>query len=179
MLERTCCLLTYQSSIFKEPKVMCFAPQKLIAYRESLNVTGFIVPAQGSIIIKSNEPTNLSVHRIVKIEEQPDRKAEYLPAIKLAQNKEFGFMNNSKFTCKIRFSQDAATYVTERKWSDDQKITINREDSSVILEFSARSRQEVVSFVLGFGPAASVLEPEDVRDMVISSLKDAVKNYGQ
>ena len=48
------------------------------------------------------------------------------------------------------FKKKVATYVYDRKWSDDQKITLN-DDGSLLLEFTSGNKYEVISFVLGFG----------------------------
>ena len=67
-------------------------------------------------------------------------------------------------------------YVSERKWSDDQIFTLN-DDGSSILEFSSRSKYEVITFVLGFGMQAELLEPINLRESIKEHLKASLKLY--
>jgi proteasome accessory factor B len=67
--------------------------------------------------------------------------------------------------------------VAERRWSPDQTVE-HHTDRSVVLEFTARGRPEVVSWILGFGPNAQVLEPDDMVDEVRAQLEQALESYG-
>ena len=176
IIKRETCIITYKKSLFDEAKVFCFAPQKLIAYHESLNVIGWVVTDSGHVQVLRDHPLNLSVHRIDKVEYQKNRTAENLLEIELPSNKNFGYINGELFTAKIRFSKDVSTYVSERKWSDDQIFTLN-DDGSSILEFSSRSKVEVITFVLGFGMQAELLEPINLRESIKEHLKASLKLY--
>ncbi len=52
-----------------------------------------------------------------------------------------------------------------------------REDGSVYLKFSSNQRPQVLSWVMGFGPAVKVLAPESLRDEVIESAKKVIGRY--
>ncbi len=51
---------------------------------------------------------------------------------------------------QVKFAQEVAAYVSERTWSEDQVVR-QLKNGKIILEFTARSRPEVVSWVLSFG----------------------------
>lgn len=67
-------------------------------------------------------------------------------------------MAGEAFPVKVFFKPQAACYVSERNWSDDQKVK-TQHDGSLEMEFTATSRPEVISWVLGFGREAELLEP--------------------
>ena len=52
-----------------------------------------------------------------------------------------------------------------------------REDGSVYLKFSSNQRPQVLSWVLGFGPAVKVLAPEGLKQEVIESAKKVIGRY--
>jgi predicted DNA-binding transcriptional regulator YafY len=64
---------------------------------------------------------------------------------------------------RVKFSSVAATYVAEREWSEDQKVTTHK-DGSITLAMTARSPAEVISWVLSFADAAELLSPKRLRD---------------
>lgn len=52
-----------------------------------------------------------------------------------------------------------------------------REDGSVYLKFASNQKKQILSWVLGFGPAVKVLAPESLRDEVIESAKRVIERY--
>ncbi len=85
---------------------------------------------------------------------------------------------------RIRFSPDQAPYVLERHWHDSQRF-IPQEDGSVIMELQVGNLWEVKRWLIGWGAAASVLEPVTLRkqiqtecDAVISSLGPTERRGG-
>lgn len=77
---------------------------------------------------------------------------------------------------ELLFDSSLANYILEREWHKGQQME-QREDGSVYLKFSSNQRQQVLSWVLGFGPAVKVLAPESLRDEVIESAKKVIGRY--
>jgi predicted DNA-binding transcriptional regulator YafY len=168
---KTICNLTYQSSTASQPKTYSYAPLSMVSYRESLYVSGAKVNEEGSpeIIMR----LILCVHRI----------KEVVPTIRVHDLKEeaeghgqFGFMRHESFRVRVKFAQEVAAYVSERTWSEDQEIR-QLKNGKVILEFTARSRPEVVSWVLGFGRHAQLLKPSDLLEDLISLIETMLAQY--
>jgi predicted DNA-binding transcriptional regulator YafY len=63
----------------------------------------------------------------------------------------------------VRFAPGAASsYVRERRWSRDQEMERD-ETGNLFLDFTSSNREELISWVLGFGSQAELLLPEDLR----------------
>jgi predicted DNA-binding transcriptional regulator YafY len=76
----------------------------------------------------------------------------------------------------VAFGPEAALYVRERTWSQDQAVE-DQADGGLTLAFTATSRPEVLSWVLSFGHQARLLEPEDLADQVQRELSETLKAY--
>lgn len=81
----------------------------------------------------------------------------------------------------IRFAPTAARYVEEKQWRPDQKLT-REPDGALLAEFRLSSTKEIKSWILSFGAAAQVLEPESLREEIrreIDFLAAAYKTGGR
>lgn len=82
-------------------------------------------------------------------------------------------------TVKVRFSPEAAYRVMEGGW---QGHTLIREDGSVEMEFGATLDerglpQELMPFLLSWGPRAEVLSPPEVRAAWLRELRETLALY--
>lgn len=171
--EKVVCSLEYQSSATAPAKTHSFAPLRMVSYREALYVSGFKVANEGKPEIVN--PMTLCIHRIKQVipsirahNHQADQQNDGL----------FGFERERPFRVKVRFSPDVAGYVSERTWSEDQKCT-RRKNGSLVLEFTAQSRPEVISWVLGFGGHAELITPKDVREDIAGDVERMSAIYCQ
>ena len=57
------------------------------------------------------------------------------------------------------------------------QIMEQKEDGSVYLKFSSNQRQQILSWVLGFGPSVTVLAPEGLKQDVMASVKAVAEKY--
>lgn len=74
-------------------------------------------------------------------------------------------MDGEPFTVELYMTSTVGTYVRERIFGPNQTISDCR-DGGVNLSFTARSKSEVLSFVLSFGRHARVLKPQWLVDRV-------------
>ncbi len=169
--EKVVCTVEYQSSATAPAKTHSFAPLRMVSYREALYVSGFKVAGEGKPEIV--HPMTLCIHRIKNV----------VPSIRVHDHQVdqqndgyFGFEREKPFRVKVRFSPDVAGYVMERTWSEDQKCT-RRKDGSLVLEFTAQSKPEVVSWVLGFGGHAELITPKDVKEDVVKEVEKMCATY--
>ena len=65
---------------------------------------------------------------------------------------------------RIRFDDKVARYVQRRMWHPTQKF--RKVAGGVEMTMDARGTTEVVSWVLGFGDKARVMEPKALRDQI-------------
>ena len=166
------CSVSYQAAKNPEPKSYDFAPRKIVNYRDALYALGSILDENGNQA-KGHE-TTLAIHRFKKVEladktfkhnqEDPD------------DAKHFGFMKQESFTARIKFSPDVAAYVCERTWSEDQKVK-KQKNGKVVLEFTAQSRPELVSWILSFGPHAQVMQPRELKEEIADIASRILAKY--
>ncbi len=77
----------------------------------------------------------------------------------------FGLIRGKEVTrVRIRFDEKVARYVQRRMWHPTQKF--RPVQGGVEMTMDVRGTTEVVSWVLGFGRTAEVLEPTTLRDQI-------------
>ena len=172
MRDQRVCRVVYRSPARPEPGTYHVAPFKLVAYREALYARCWFLWEDG-IPPEVHEMT-LAVHRIetAELTERTFQKEE--PGAGKAAPQTFGFMDDQPFRVRVAFSPAVAAYVSERIWSDDQTIE-EQDDGGVILEFTATSEPEVISWVLSFGAEARLMEPNNLRRRIVDEAKWIIK----
>lgn len=90
----------------------------------------------------------------------------------------FGIWHNKDAaeTYELLFDKGMANYILEREWHKDQ-VMEQKEDGSVYLKFSSNQKQQILSWVLGFGAAVTVLAPESLKQDVVESAKKILGKY--
>ncbi len=88
----------------------------------------------------------------------------------------FHVMRGEPRKVKVRFSPEAAHVVRERIWHSTQEV---RELESGELEISLEVpvNYEIVSWILGFGSAAEVIQPSSLRSRIIAELQASATRY--
>ncbi len=83
----------------------------------------------------------------------------------------------SPATVRIRFDENQAPYIRERRWHDTQTIE-DLPDGGLILQFTTAALDEVRRWVLQYAEHAEVLEPEELREAVAKAVKGMEEVYG-
>ena len=83
------------------------------------------------------------------------------------------FRGDKKYNIEIEFSKDAADLVTETVWHATQKLRW-RKDGSVRLRFRVDGLTEIVHWVLGWSGRAKVIQPPELRELVVQHLRTAL-----
>lgn len=170
------CEVCYRAAGRGEDRTYCFAPKKLIAYHETFYVRGWVVPDSGRVVQEYDQPTDLAVHRLVKV--VPTRRVSgHLPDVDSDDEEAFGLMDGEPFRVRVHFTADSAVYAAERTWSKDQTIVRHR-DGSLTLSMTCRSDAEVMAWVLGFGDTAELLSPRWLRNELAGRVKRMAESYG-
>lgn len=99
--------------------------------------------------------------------------ADYQPA-RLYEGA-FGLFAGAPMLVRVRFSEKVARYVRRRRWHPSQRLS--DVPGGVELTMEVRGTTEVVSWVLGFGKEARILEPAALRDSVEAELAAALAQY--
>jgi len=88
----------------------------------------------------------------------------------------FKVMHDELYTVKILISPAWSRYVGEKIWHESQMIQ-KRFDGSIEINFKVAGLDEIKQWVLGFGPEAVVMAPEELRDMIQADLRKSLFQY--
>lgn len=147
-------------------------PYGLIVYENAFYVIGFSEGAEGIRIYKLQR-----IQSITLTKKPFKRPGDF--SIDNTFKGSFGvFYDQQKkpVTVRCKLKGWAARMVREQKWHRTQ--VIEKDDgNSVIVSFLLNSTIEFVRWILGLGPMAYVIEPEEVRNEVLLNLKDSLDNY--
>lgn len=86
------------------------------------------------------------------------------------------YRGDRSFNVEIQFTKEAASTVTEGIWHHTQKVH-KRKDGSVTLTFQVDGLNEIVRWVLGWGNRAKVIQPPELRDIVVGQLQQSIEAY--
>lgn len=91
----------------------------------------------------------------------------------------WGIEFGDPFNVKVRFLNRAQTMAKVRKDVAHRhcKLTEENGGQSLLYEDTIIGRNEFLAWILGFGSAATVLEPLDLRDEIIARVKATLSNY--
>lgn len=162
--------VAYQAAKAKEPKAYDIEPYTLVDHGNALYVIVAVPKHEGNIRI-------LAVDRIKQLEKTDIRftipetfdPEQYL-------NPSFGIFVEEPMRVRVRFSPESAVYARERTWGQEQ-TTVELDDGTLELCFTAAGFEEIVRWVLSFGKGARVLEPEKLVERVRDELDGAKKEY--
>ena len=88
----------------------------------------------------------------------------------------FGVVAEPATRVRVRFAPDRALQVADRSWHPSQKLEA-QPDGSVELVLEVGGTTELRDWILSFGAAAEVLEPEPLREEVAAELERALARY--
>src|SRR5208283_3614385 len=88
----------------------------------------------------------------------------------------FHVMRGEPQKVKVRFASRAAHVVRERIWHPTQEL---RElvDSGIEISLEVPINYEIISWILGFGSAAEVVQPVSLRRRISEELRRAASRY--
>ena len=177
MQTRNVCTVSYRAALHRQEKTWQYAPLRLLAYRESLFVQGYMVTYDGPVERLFDDTTLLALHRITACR-VTGRSSAALPDIPAPSGEGLGIMEMEEkpFEVSVCFAPEAATYAAERRWSQDQRCEMH-EDGSVTLHIKAHNEAECLSWVLGFGDRAQVLAPDWLRKEVKKTVYAMARLY--
>ncbi len=87
----------------------------------------------------------------------------------------FGLFGGKRECVRIFFDEKVARFVRRRQWHPSQRI--RNVEGGIILTMNVAPSVEVVSWVLGFGDKATVVEPATLRNDVAAELRRATARY--
>lgn len=138
------CDVTYRANGRPEAGHYRYAPGRILSMSGALYVQGYRL-AEGSVL--PERPTTFLIHRISAV--LPTGEFYRFNAVD-AESRKFGLSWHEPKRVKVRFAPQAADYVRDRVWSDDQVMT-ELPDGGLDLEMTTTSEKEVKAWVWSFG----------------------------
>ena len=166
ILERRVCRVSYRPPWAEAARKYEIEPLRLLHYRGGLYVISR-VPYYDSLITQA-------VERFEAVEETGEtfEPPDHLP-IEERVSDAFGVSYEEPMEVAVRFSEEQAPYIRERIWHPSQELE-ELPDGRVVLRLRAGGSYEIRSWVLSFGAAAEVLEPEELREAVREEMRSAL-----
>ena len=166
--------VAYQSERATEPVSLELYPYGIVYHKGSLYLVAFSREHNMKRNFKIDQVTGVEVQSL-QFSPDPDFSLEkqFANSFGIYQSDE---ASSRPKKIRIRFSSEAARYVQEKTWHPSQKLT-KEKDGSVVLEVSLNDTHEIKAWTLSFGPKATVLEPESLRDEIVNDVEQLLKSY--
>ncbi len=150
------CDVLYKASGKKAAANFRYAPGRILAMNGTLYVQGYRL-AERSLL--QERPTTFSLHRIEKV----SLTGEYFRFDAAdADARAFGLNWHEPKKVRVRVAPEAADYVRDRVWSNDQVVE-EQEDGSILLTVTTTSEKELQAWVWSFGELAKILPDLDPK----------------
>jgi predicted DNA-binding transcriptional regulator YafY len=144
-------------------------PYTLVVYKKGLYLAGYSHHHQGL--------RTFSLDGFRDVEWLKGNKFKYPTDYQPTQLSEgaFGLIGGPRTRVRIRFDTKVARFVQRRQWHPTQKI--KRVDGGIELTMEVEGTVELLSWVLGFGDKAEVIEPVSLREEIANELARAAQRY--
>ena len=157
ILERRVCWVSYRSP-GAEARQYNIEPLRLLPHRGGLYVISRM-PYYDQLITQA-----VDRFEAVDVTEEEFEPPDHLSVDERLSNA-FGISSEEPMDVVVRFTEEQAPYIRERIWHPSQALE-ELDDGRVELRLRAGGFYEIKSWVLSFGAAAEVLEPEELRAAV-------------
>ena len=168
-------LIRYRS-VKNEIRESLFDPYALYSYNGGWYVIGFYENMKSHRL--SNDAYYLKLNRIVDIHVTGNK---FIPIVTFNIKKyldKMGMSKNGKiYHIKLLLSSPQNFLASERIFGENQKIT-EIDSYHSILECDMRNEENIVSFINYFGDCVKVLEPKEIKELVIQTQKKMLVNEG-
>jgi predicted DNA-binding transcriptional regulator YafY len=147
------------------------SPQRLVHYRDNWYVDGYC---------HLREDLRSFAVDAIRAAELREARAKEIPAAELDEHLGSGygiFAGRDVRWAKLRFTAEAARWVSAQLWHPKQRARLEA-DGSYVLEIPYAHERELVMEILKFGADVEVLAPESLRGRVAEDLKRAARRYG-
>ena len=147
------------------------SPQRLVHYRDNWYLDAYC---------HLREDLRSFAVDAIRAAELRDARAKEIPASELDAHLGSGygiFAGRDVRWAKLRFTSEAARWVSAQIWHPEQRARVEA-DASYVLEIPYAHERELVMEILKYGADVEVLAPESLREQVAGDLKRAAGRYG-
>ena len=144
-------------------------PYKLFMYNNAWFVLAFDCKYENILYFKLN--------RIEKFEIKNMHFRIPLTYVERDYLDEYGMKNNGEwYPIKIKLTGKYAMLAKERIYGKNQMVT-PLDDGATILSCEMQNKEDILSFVLGFGANCEVLEPEWIKEQIVVIVSQIKEKY--
>lgn len=162
-------LVARHTSVQKGKKTFILEPYTLLVYKKGLYLSGHSDHAGAVRTFALDGFRQIDWKRNDRFEYPED----YDPRQLVHGN--FGLIGGEEIKVRIFFAERVERFVRRRLWHPTQKI--KKVPGGVHFTMTVKGGVEIVSWVLGFGEHAELLEPPELREKVRLELEAAVAKY--
>ena len=148
------------------------SPQRLAHYRGNWYVDGWC---------HLREDLRSFAVDAIRAAELREERAKEIAAARLDEHLGSGygiFAGGKVAWAKLKFTPEAARWVSVQQWHPKQRGTMEK-DGSYVLEVPYAEDRELLMEILRYGPDVEVLAPEALRKRVAESLSAAARRYAR
>ena len=145
-------------------------PYTLVTYRQGLYIFAFDT--------KDHRVKTFAIdrfHSFKRVRNQYFELPKHYRPEKIVEDA-FGIMGGNTEEVSLRFSRQAAPYIQERIWHHSQE-TYPVDNAELILKMNVAIGPELTSWIMGFGPDVTVLEPQSLRERILELHTRAIENF--
>lgn len=124
-----------------------------------------------------NEFRNFKLVRIKEICLLKDSFEKEVFNLKEYLKNSIGIHKGEKYNLKLKISYPYAQGFKEFQWVDNENIYDYIKDGYIIYEAVAEGKVEIVNWIMSMGANCKVIEPDDIREEIISLYKKALDKY--
>jgi len=146
------------------------SPQRLVHYRDNWYVDAYC---------HRSEALRTFAVDAIRAAELREGRAKEVPAAELDEHLGSGygiFAGKDVEWARLRFSAEAARWVSAQAWHPKQKARTEK-DGSYVLEIPYANDRELLMEILKYGADVEVLGPASLRDRVSAALAEASRRY--
>ena len=168
LLQRTV-RLHYQKAGREAAEMQTVDPYSLLLYDSGLYLVGYSHLAK--------DLRKYAVERIQRVE-MTDELFAIRPELlrRVVTQRPFGIIEDPTMDIRIRFSREVAYLLKERMWHPTQKLQ-PLGNGDMLLTMQAGGSQEIVRWILSWGPTATVLGPPELVELVTTALTASLRRY--
>jgi predicted DNA-binding transcriptional regulator YafY len=146
------------------------SPQRLVHYRDNWYVDAYCHKSEGLRTFAVDA---------IRAAELREGRAKEVPAAELDEHLGSGygiFAGKDVEWARLRFSAEAARWVSAQAWHPKQKARTEK-DGSYVLEIPYANDRELLMEILKYGADVEVLGPASLRDRVSAALAEVSRRY--
>ena len=166
--------ITYYSVHKKEDSRRIIHPMHLILYMGNWHIFGYCE--------LKKDIRDFALSRIEEVQVLDEPIDSHLKEIDIKEKIEHSygiFFEGPETKVVLKFSSKVSDYVKEQVWFPGQRVMEDKENGGIILTFAVTDFREVAREILQFGADAEVLEPQELREIVIKKVKGLNQLYNK